>query len=261
MTTLFDALHDVAMRSGITVAGKTTAAGSALYLTDTTRYEVDDYFNHGTVFFRSGDNQGATRRITDYTQASGKVEFEAADYSVDEDVYYTLTNVHRESLVQAINQALLSMGQYDTVDESLEIVDNTTVYTLPSGVKNVKRVEVATESSDPQRYYRLLKWMETDGNLILPHEIYLTAGRTIRLYYPDYHSEVNDDTDTIRDEYNRERLTWTAMAMFMMNRMQYAGNADERETYLLTLAMTNKEIMESKYPIPKMPRDPRLGFE
>jgi len=261
MATLFDILLDITRYAGITISGKTTAAGSALYLIDTTRYEVDDYFNHGTIFFRSGDNKGVTRRVTDYTELTGKVEFVVADYSVDSDVNYTLTIVNRETLVQAVNAALLAMGQYDTVDETLTVIDNTTIYDLPSGVNNIKRVEVYANSTDPQEYYKLYKWIEKDGKLIFPEEIEITAGQTIRLYYPKYHSEVNEDTDTIRSEYNRQRVAWEATAMFMLNRMQYAGNADERETFLLTNAIGKAELMGRRFPVKRMVRDPRLGYE
>ena len=35
------------------------------------------------------------------------------------DVYYSVSNANREALVQAINQALLFMGEYTTLDETL----------------------------------------------------------------------------------------------------------------------------------------------
>lgn len=260
MTTLYDALLDMARNCGITASGKTTAGGSSLYLVDTTRFEVDDYYNNGTVWIRSGDNANVTRRITDYDQSLGRVTFTpATDETVDADVYYTVTNANRGRLVQTINQALLEMGGYPTYDETLTVVNDTTEYTLPSGVRDVRRVEIITSSSAPNEFKRLYNWIENNGKLVIPKEIDETAGRTIRLYYMAYHDEVNDDTDTIRDEYNRYRLSWTATAMYLMNRVQYSGNQDERESFLLQNAMQRAQELKYRYPIRPILRDPILA--
>lgn len=259
MVTLYDALLDLARYCGVTVSGKTTAMGSALYLIDTNRYEVDDYFNNGTVFIRSGDNDGITRRVTDYDQALGKITISpGAANTIDDGVYYTATNVNRDELVQAVNQALLGMGKYKKYDETLETVDDATEYVLPSGVNDIRRIDVIADT-EPKHLYRLYHWLENDGKIILPRPIGISSGRAIRIYYQAYHDEVNDDADVIRDEYNRERLAWTATAMFLLNRTQYSGNTDEKENFLLQNAISRSQELARKHPVPSLNRDPILA--
>ncbi len=263
MTTLYDALLETAMLCGVTKGGQTTAQHStpATNLIDTNRYEPDDYFNNGLLFIRSGTYAGSTRRITDYVMTTGVITFAATStaISIASGIYYTATNTIRDELVQAINEALLMMGEYTEVDETLTVVDNATEYTLPTGVSNVKRIEVYTVSTAPYGFNPLFTWRELGGKIYLPAEINRTAGNTIRIYYNKHHSHVNADADAINDLFNIKRLAWTATAMFLMNRMQYSGNSDEREMLLFQNAQMQVQRLASAFPVSKIERDPILA--
>jgi len=263
MTTLYDILLDTARLCGILKSGKTTTTGATNYVVDINRYETDDYFNNGTIFIRSGTYTGQTARVIDYTQSNGYIYVAPTGSSnfgyIDAGVYYSITNENREALVQAINQALFDMGECTTVDDTLSVVEDTQVYTLPAGVSNVKRIAIANRVDDPVEYHRSYNWHEHGGKLYIDDTILQPAGNTIRLYYIKRHGEVNSDTDVIDELLDFERLSWTATYFFLRTRLQYSGNTDERETFLLTEAKT-KVDRYSRLALPhKMERDSNLA--
>ncbi|KKN55894.1 hypothetical protein LCGC14_0577850 [marine sediment metagenome] len=55
----------------------TATAGAATSLTDSNRWEVDDYFNDWILTVRDGPGRGETATITDYTGSTGKFDFTA----------------------------------------------------------------------------------------------------------------------------------------------------------------------------------------
>lgn len=258
MTTLFDAMVDLANNAGVTIGGRTTAVGSQLYLTDTKRYEQDNYYKNGTVFFTSGDNAGQSRRVISYEQVSGKIEFAPqVDLPVLDEVHYTITNVSKEILIQSINNALMQMGSHIEIDDSVVIRRNTREYKLPPGVRGVKRVEI--NFTDAKGDYRLYNWYAKNGRLIITGNLYQSDDRTLRIYYNAYHPTLFEDEDEVLDVYNRERLAWKATELFLLNRMQYSGNADERENFLLQNAIEKSNKLALTYPVSRMPRDPHLA--
>lgn len=264
MATLFNALLETARLCGILRSGKSTTAGSVTTLVDTTMYENSDYFNNGTLFIRSGTTDGLdnnkTRLITNTVQSLGYITFTPAlERSVVSGVYYSASNANREALCQAVNQALLFMGEYTMIDESMTVISEATEYTLPTGISNIKRMEVYTNNATPYGFNPIMTWREIGGKIYLPAEINHSAGYTIRLYYNVFHGEVNTDDDIISDNYNLKRLAWTATYMYLLNRMQYSGNSDERENMLLANAQQQAQRLANAFPVGHIERDPILA--
>lgn len=258
MTTLFNAMYETALLSGVLVSGTGTNLGPTT-ITDTKRVEVDDYFNNGTIFFLSGSLSGNAVRVRDYTQASGLITFDTQPPVSGSSVLYALTNQSRDALVQAVNAALTYMGEYTAIDETLTITQNTTEYTLPAGISNVKRIEMYITDSQPYGFSPVLTWREFGGKIYLPYALDNNAGYKIRLYYNTFHPAVNADSDVISDNYNLKRLAWTSTYMFMLNRMQYSGNTDEREMWLLSNAQTQATRLANAFPVHHIERDPILA--
>lgn len=258
MTTLFNAMYETALLSGVLVSGTGTNLGPTT-ITDTKRVEVDDYFNNGTIFFLSGSLSGKAVRVVDYTQASGLITFDTQQTGSDSSALYALTNQSRDAFVQAVNAALTYMGEYTAIDETLTITQNTTEYTLPAGISNVKRIEMYITDSQPYGFSPVLTWREFGGKIYLPYALDNNAGYKIRLYYNTFHPAVNADSDVISDNYNLKRLAWTSTYMFMLNRMQYSGNTDEREMWLLSNAQTQATRLANAFPVHHIERDPILA--
>lgn len=260
MTTLFQVLLDVARTCGVLVSG-TATGGSATALADSTRLEQDDYFNGGTLFFRSGTGLiNTTAKVTDYTGSSGTFTF-ATQTAVSAGIIYSACNQSRDTLVQAINLALTHMGVYTAVNEALLLVDGTLEYTLPAGVSNVVRVEAPVLFDTVHNnlaYAKQYQWEEYAGKLRLKYPITGAYGSALRVYYNSYHAEVQNDSDVINDLFNRQRLMWTAAYMFEYERMQFTGNADQKETMLMQTASMREMQLAQTFPVRSIPRDPIL---
>ena len=266
MTTLFQAMLETSRLVGALKSGAATSAGSATSLIDSNRYEVNDYYNSGTLFLHNHTDVTLTTRtyftktVTDYAQSSGTISFGAGFGSViASGERYSVSNVHKESIIQAINSALAFMGDYTAVNEALTVVDNTTEYTLPDGVSNVKRIETYIASSAPHGFNPVMTWRESDGKIYLPYELYHTPGNTIRVWYNKFHDDVDADSDTILDIYNLKRLAWTAAYMFMLNRMEYSGNADQKEEQMLALFSQQAQRFANAFPVSRIERDSNLA--
>ena len=260
MTTLFQVLLDVARTCGVLVSG-TATGGSTTTLIDTKRLEQDDYFNGGTLFFRSGTGLiNTTATVTDYAQSPGKFTF-AAQTAVSSGVIYSASNQHRDTLVQAINLALIHMGPYTAINTDVTLVKNTLEYALPTGISNVVRVEapiIFDTANQLLAYNKQYHWEEDSGVLRLKYPISGEYDEPLRIYYNTYHSEVVDDDDEISPLFNRQRLMWSAAYFFEYERMQYTGNADQKETLLMQTASMREMQMAQTYPVKSIPRDPIL---
>lgn len=260
MTTLFQVLLDVARTCGVLVSG-TATGGSTTTLVDTNRLEQDDYFKGGTLFFRSGTGLiNTTAKPTAYTGSSGTFTF-ATQTAPSAGVLYSASNQSRDTLVQAVNLALTHMGVYTATDTSVALVNGTLEYDLPAGVSNVVRLEAPVlydTIHSNLAYAKMYQWEEDNGKLRLKYPITGAYGEDLRIYYNCYHAEVNADADVISDLFNRQRLMWTAAYFFEYERMQFSGNADQKETMLMQTASMREMQMAQTFPVKNIPRDPIL---
>jgi hypothetical protein len=266
MTTLFQAMLETARVVGGLKSGTASATGTTTTLIDTNRYEQADYYNSGTLFLHAHTDSTLTTRtyftkvITDYALSTGTFTFGTGfGTAIASAERYSVTNIHKESLIQAINSALTYMGDYTAIDETLDVTDNATEYTLPSGVSNVKRIEAYTTASAPYGFTPIMTWREFGGKIYLPYEMNHTKGNTLRVYYNKFHADVDTDEDTILDIYNLKRLAWTAAYMFMFNRMQYSGNADSKENDMLAIFSQQAQRLANAFPVSKIERDANLA--
>lgn len=253
MRTLFDVMLETARLSGILRSGVCTYGalyGATLqYVEDTSRLEKEEYFNGGTIFFKT-DKLFA--KISNFEQTGGKFYY-SKDVAATTGQPYSATNTDPYALIEAVNSALTHMGTHTKVDETLTSDVTSTEYTLPDGVSNLVRVEyTAGDGFSPQ-----LSWREIEGKLYT-YAPFKTAG-TLRLYYNVLHPYVEEADDEISDAYNYNRLAWTATYMFQFHRLQLTGNYSEKETSLLSLAQREAEKLARAFPVHHVERDPILG--
>lgn len=254
MSTLYDAILQMAMFSGVCVSGVSTTDGTSTTLIDTDRPENDNYFNAGTLFIQSGTFQGISKRIKNYNAADTVFEVDTSfEGVIPAGVRYTAVNQNREMLVQAVNQALLHMGLYTVVDESLT-GHSFTEYELPDGVSDIVKIdEMQTETS----FVPVKTWREYAGKLYL--ESALSGGNRLRLYYNRLHKTVSQDGDIIDPAFHLTRIAWTATYFYELRRLQYKGTNDEKENALFVNAQQQMLKQERVHLVRKVERSGNLA--
>lgn len=254
MTTLYDAILQTAMFSGVCVSGVSSANGTPDKLIDSARREQEGYFDGGTLFLQSGTFARTTRNIKKYSLADNSFEFtESLDNIVPAGTRYTAVNQNREMLVQAVNQALLHMGLYTVIDDSLT-GSTSTEYILPDGVSDVVKIdELLTETS----FSPVKTWREYAGRLYL--EAPLVGGRNLRLFYNRLHDTVSQDGDDIDRAFHLTRIAWTATYFYELRRLQYKGTNDEKENALFINAQQQMLKQERIHLVRKTERPGNLA--
>lgn len=272
MATLASATLDLARILGAVVEGAATG-GSTTTLIDTNFPRIappDDTYNRGTIWLIACTQtalNGTTAIITDWAQSTYTVTFAALSKTITAGDTYALIDrdFPRDVLRRSVNMALQSLGgltdEYDNA--SLVTVANQMAYTLPAGVYNIKRVDVATSSSSPYDYVTNYHWSEVDGKIVFDvgHE-YGTAGYQIRLFYQVQPTEATADTTSISNYYHPDLLKWTAAVHALQWKLGQNSLADGVPLIQSRLAYATQmaEMMKQRYPIRNMPRDPKLSM-
>jgi hypothetical protein len=170
-------------------------------------------------------------------------------------------NADRIDMVDAINIGLSELGYVTQMDTTLTVVDNQTEYTLPSGVYNVVRVQIATSNTDDYGYVTVYNWREVNGAIHFTDELPHTAGYTIRLYYNALHDEVEDDTDTVSDDIPLPLLIAEARYWFEQITYMDMANLGAKEESTLERLSTERLMARQRYKVNRIPRDPVLGSD
>lgn len=262
MTTLAKAILELAKEITHVREGKATANGTTATLIDTTQTEPDSYWLKGTLWFLSGAAGivGKTAVPSAYVNSSGTITFPAQSAApASGDRYAVATQEYtRADLVKAINQALTDLGDLPQENTTLITVADQDEYTLPAGVRDLRRVEVATSLSAPYGYQPNYHWREiVSGKLRFdPGCEPSQGGYTLRLTYSAAHAEVSGDADVISDYIPLERLKWAAAVNAMRSRYIDVGKEKPGLMDRFNEAKGMEAKTTSENPIPDVPRDP-----
>ena len=207
---LFDIVLQVAEYVQQAQRGTATAA-STTSLTDTNNSNADNYFVGGSIFFLSGALANKWAVVTAY--ATKVFTFATQTSSPGAGAVYSAVgpNYPVQNIVAAVNAALAQMGDVLQVDETATTVASQEEYSLPTGVANVRRVEVAQATSSPYNWKTLSRWDESNGKIIFPSKFAPgLAGYKLRLTYRGQHALVSATSDVISDYVSRDYLIWAS---------------------------------------------------
>lgn len=273
MATLASATLDLARVLGNVIEGAATA-GAVTYLRDSNLPRTappDDAFNRGTIWFKSCTQtalNGLTAIVTDWDQSDVQFTFatQAATITAGDTYAFIDRDWPRDVLRRSVNDAMTTLGglpdEYTLA--TFVTVANQMTYTLPAGVYNVKKVEVASSTSSPYYYIPNYHWEEIDGNIrFLEGHEYPLAGYLIRLTYVVNPTEVTTDTGSISSYYHPDVLKWTAAVNAYMWKL--GGNTMMTDGVpifqtRLTHAIQMAEMMKALHPMPRVPRDPKFSM-
>jgi len=264
MTTLASATLELAKLVTDVISGVATG-GSGTTLLDTARTEVDDYLTNGTIWFLSGNNAGKTAIITDWDLATKTFTFVTPGAAcAAADRYAVIPRDYpRHQLRQAINLALQEIGPLPARNLALTTVADQLEYTLPTGVYNVKKVEVQESTDTDSDFYPNYHWeeMASEGKLKFdPGYAPGETGNVIRLtYQTKQYTELTSDTSTISDHIEVERVVWPAAVHALRWRSGQTHNDEPWLTSRLNEALAQAE-QAKRIPIPRVPKDPHLGM-
>lgn len=255
MTTLYDAMLQTAMFSGVCVSGISTSLGTTKRIYDADRHEADGYFNGGTLFVHSGVYANSTDRIVLYNAAETYFELQHTKEDVyDSGLRYTATNQNRGMLVQAVNQALVHMGLYTVTDETLVADTAATEYDLPYGVSDIVKID---EISGAGSFTPVKTWNEYAGKIYLDQP--LSSSYNLRLYYNRLHPTLSQDGDPIDYAFHLTRIAWTATYFYELSRLQYLGTNADKESALFVNAQQQMAKQERIRPVRKLERPGNLA--
>ncbi len=241
----------------------TATGGSATTLVDTTRSEPSDHFNQGTLWPLSGTHSGKSVVITDYDATTYTFTFPTLTTAIASGVLYAAgtADYPKASLIEAINMALYEIGPLPSIDVSLTTVEDQEDYTLPTGVYNIKKVELALNSTIPYGYVEHFGWHEIDGKIrFLPGRAPADTGYKLRLTYAlNDVTDLSADTDIISDYIHRDVLIWMAAVHAHRRRIQRSKGDEPTVTILMNEAIARAEQIKRLHPIPKVSRSPILA--
>lgn len=237
----------------------TATGGTNGSVIDSALNERTNWFADGTIFFLSGDLAGKTAVITGNNGTT--ITFPAQSSAVKAgDLYAASRGVYnRAQLVSAINLALQDVGQVTQYNQSLTQVDGQSSYTLPAGISNLVRVDIAQNATEPYEWKRSHYWEEIGGALEFDRgKAPTNTGAPLRLWYNAPHEPVNQDSDPISPVIAPMRLAWTAALYAATDRAKLESN-DERLGDFIKMAQTESSIMAVRYPIRNYAIDPHLS--
>lgn len=237
--------------------GTTTAQGGTTYLIDTDLRFPSDHFNDGVIFITSGTYVGAYRvkanntqgRITIGTTLAGAVPA-SVTYSIAEGIY------SMARLKQAMNW-VLDDTEYMLTDKTETTVDDTEEYDLPTDVtQQVRRVEIATSTSEPYKWYTHRCWDIVNGKLVFMGDI-PDGGYLIRIHYVSKLDTITTLTADIPITVDTRHLKYAVVAWLYRQYYRRTEEDHPSDTNLLNEAKLNWEMAKGQAGVPYiLSRDP-----
>lgn len=226
---------------------RSTSAGTTSTLIDTSMDEPDGFFDGGTIFFLSGNLAGKTAVITDWDADTFTFTFATQGSAPELGISYAVldANYRRDALVAAVNAALSELGPYPTIttDAAFVTVADQEAYTLPTGVMDIRRVEIATNTEEPFGYIENNGWFESGGYLWFDMDTPSEDGYQIRLYHEEPHDRVEDDDDVISDLLHPDLVSWTAAVSALIMRSGVSENSEPHTKEMLSYARQQAQLL------------------
>lgn len=253
-----NAVLDLAREVGDVMEGTATGGGATTLVDSSPPFScpADDWYNGGTIWFKActhTGNNGTSGIITDFDETTGTATFTfgtVADTHIQSgDTYAAMTNEWpRYVLRQAVNKALMEIGDVDQQDITTTTVANQEYYTLPTGYYNVRKVEVASNSSAPYDYYELNHWHEIEGQIQFESGYHLEdTGHILRLTCNMPLAEITADTTAIPTLVHPQWLKWAGAVYAYRWRMKRVGDDEQALKELLNEALAQAMRNESRY--------------
>jgi len=239
MATLIEAALRVVKRVAPVYYG-TATGGSTTTLIDTLNSEQQGFYDNGVIWLLSGSNPGEWVDILSFGNGTFTFKSAVTPTIAAGDKYACITSDwERKDLRSAVNEACKSISKIYTSDSTLVVVADAEEYTLPTGVSDVRRVEVAENTASPYGYVVNAYWQENNGTLRF-HPDYIpdqAAGNKIRVWYAAMHPDLDDTTSLY---WSIDDMQWAAVLYLLQYKNIITGKDNE-----WVVDMTNKAEAEN----------------
>jgi len=240
------------LHEGATTVG---GAGTDLTLTEAANPLTAGVLVGGTVWIRTGVRAGQSRVIATHV-AGGIITWAPAltgNLTIGDQYTVFGPDFRRDVLWRAVNTALGNLPPFATYNIATLTLVDTEEYDLPTGVENVKTVEIAKQLTGANRRYSLhTGWIPIviPGAIPTPAIRFLrnvpqTAGYIIRLGYNTIHRELVADTDEINTGVSPTRLIYEALAEAWLKRIRSRDSLaiDEQAQMMYNRAVGMAKLM------------------
>ena len=246
MTTLFNATLQLAQRLK-SLPVSTATGGSTTTLVDTKRTESIDAFNGGTIWLitdaggASAAPEGEWSRVSDWALIGTTATVDTMTAPANGDTYGIATGEYSlDILIGAINDELVKhkVVRYDRT--SLDVIADTSEYTLPAGIRqdNLLNVyeETDTDTSDSQPVplnFDVQTAAAGSQHKLVIESRNITTGNDLVLEYTTYLSPLYLATDVIDDSLPMARILDQAAASALAIAMKTGGTVSKLDLQLM----------------------------
>jgi len=260
--TLDSMILEVARAMGIAYDG-TATGGTTTTLIDTVNLlERDDFYNKGFIMFLSGANKGVVKTISDFVNSTATISWSGAIAAVASGVEYVATSPEFPyTKIKAALNEVLKRSPFLQSNETLTTTADTVAYDLPANVYNIKRVEVAQDTSSPYYYVTYFNWKERNGQIIFDNIYFPVSGYKIRLWYECPHGEL-PSAGVLRPTIDPDWLKWAAIAWLYRDLITRIKKDDPTSVDLLNEAKMREDEAKKhmkRNALASMDQDPRLA--
>jgi len=260
--TMNDLILEVARLMGIVYDGTSTGGTTETLIDTNYRNEPDDYFNGGSVFILSGAEAGTIKTITDFINSSSTLHWSGAITTITSDIEYAVTTPQFSySRIKAAINSILRYDPFLQNNDTLTTVADTLEYTLPVGVNNIKRVEIAASTVSPYYYTTYMNWKEWNGKIVFDNTAYPSSGYKIRLWYEAAHGPL-EGAGVLRSSVDPEWVKWKAAAWLYRDLITRIEKDKPIDVDLLNEAKMKEDEMQKKalaMGLKVMNKDPKLA--
>jgi len=253
MTTLVQAMLETAKVLGITYEG-TATGGSTTTLVDSALDFPQDHFEGGTLWVTSGTADGLCVKVSAY--ANNTFTFATSTAVVATNTYVAATKDFPKWLLKQAALMALRFTPILKIDTTQTTVADQETYTLPTGVTDVRRVQVAASSSSPYGYETNYHWQEVNGTLYFFDPP--AGGYLMRIWYVGYHGDIAE-SGSLEEGVSQDWLKWASAVNAWRWKMEQIRKDNPVAMDLMNEAKTleaNAERTAKRYQLKQIPRDP-----
>ena len=217
----------------------------------------DDHWNTAKVLWLNGDCEWAVHTVSDFTGATSTLVITGSTVPSAGDEFLVFKSVFSVGkFLQAINSVLMGTRMM-LEDETVSIVDEQVEYTLPSGVSDVRAVELVDSDGEYMGVHE--QWSEYDGTLRFDANLPDTSwADTLRIHYAGTHPVVDEIGDAVQT-IHQERLMWEAAEELMVKRAQ-DGHINEKSDMFYALVVKKATKARREHPLRLMNKQRAMSW-